>query len=52
MIFWQSSGSLGQNYFKVLDGVEVQFGDRFDQDSLNVLQKLKECFSPGSWMSL
>jgi hypothetical protein len=33
--------TIGQHFFKVLDGVEVQFGDYFDQDSLNVLQKVE-----------
>lgn len=31
----------------MLDGVEVQFGDRFDQDSLNVLQKLERALLTG-----
>ena len=34
-------------YLNVLDGVEVQFGDRFDQGSLNILQKLERVLLTG-----
>jgi hypothetical protein len=33
--------------FQVLDGVEVQFGNRFDQDGLNALQKLERALLTG-----
>ncbi len=35
-------------FFKVLDCVEVQFGERFNQDSLLVSAKLREC--PFDWI--
>ena len=31
----------------MFDGVEVQFGDCFDQDSLNILQKLERVLFMG-----
>ena len=34
-------------FFAVLDGVEVQFGERFEQDSLNILQKLERALLMG-----